>query len=162
TGSGAPRRKRRARASPRAARDTCASAPGASRAPTRRRARRRRSRDRLLGVGGLAFGQAEEQLFEARGLGHERGHADLRLAERDRERRHRLFVSLEADRAVDAGNGRDSWLGEAERARALVVGGAEAVAARGGREQVAERTFVDDPACANDRDPVAELLDLAE
>ena len=51
---------------------------------------------------------------------------------------------------------------EEHGSRALRFEGAEAVAARGGGEQIAQRALVDHAALADDRDAVAELLDLVE
>ena len=56
----------------------------------------------------------------------------------------------------------DARLREQRRARPLGLDGAQAVAARRGREQVAQLALVDDRALADDRDAVAELLDLVQ
>ena len=111
----------------------------------------------------LALGHAEEELLEACGLGHERRDADPRLAERDRQRRDGLLVGREAQLAVDGSRRRRRPAGRAGRAaRALGLGRAEPVAGRRRRQQLVEPALVDDPAFADDRDPVAELLDLGQ
>ena len=111
-------------------------------------------------VGRLAAGQAEEELLEARGLGHERGERDPRLAERDGQRRDGLVGAGEAQLAVAQLDVVDARLGEERGPRPLRLERAEPVAARGRREQVAELALVDDRALADDRDAVAEVLDL--
>src|SRR6059058_2169935 len=51
---------------------------------------------------------------------------------------------------------------EAHRSRPLGIAAPQPVAGRRSREQLTERAFVDDRALANDRDAVAELLDLVQ
>src|SRR2546430_1089192 len=82
------------------------------------------------------------------------------LAERDRERRDGLLVSLKAQRAVDGRHFGDPRLGEQKRLRPLELGRAEPKTGRRGGQQIVKPALVDDPPLADDRDPVAELLDL--
>src|SRR5437867_1860650 len=105
----------------------------------------------------------EEELLEACGLWDERLDPDTRARERERQSRDGVLVRDETQigASIEANVG-DSALRETHVARALAIGRPQPVAARRGRLELGERAFVDDPSLANDRDAVAQLLDLAE
>ena len=92
---------------------------------------------------------------------HERGDADAGLAERDRRRLHHILGRLEAKLAADQVDRLDS-LGEKHRSRARRIRDAQPVIAARAREQLVQAPLVDDPALADDRHAVTELLDLGE
>src|SRR5207302_1349301 len=78
------------------------------------------------------------------------------------QRADRLLVGLEPHLAVDGRDLLHTRLSEADGARPLRLRAPQAVAAGRAREQLAQRALVDDPPLLDDRDAVAELLDLAE
>ena len=95
-------------------------------------------------------------------LGHEGPDAERALHEQPGERDNRVLVRREDDRAVLDRNRKNAGRRPADRGGRRIVRRPEAVGGRRGRVEVCEGALVDDPARADDRDPVAELLDLRQ
>jgi hypothetical protein len=81
--------------------------------------------------------------------------------ERDRRNLHCGLVRLELQLAVHELRAFDA-VREQQRAGTLLVGGAQPVAPTRALQQLVEAALVDDLSLADDRDAVAELLDLRQ
>ena len=85
-----------------------------------------------------------------------------RLDERLAQLGDRRLVGGERDPVPLPADVRDPALDAADRERALVFGRREPVGGTGAALEVGDLAFVDDAAGANDRHPVADLLDLGQ
>ena len=107
-----------------------------------------------------ALGEREEALLERGGVGNQRAQPDVRARELEAELLDLGFLGSDAD-AVRA----DDELADSREALAdpgcpRIVGRAQGVGAGCGGAQLVETAFVDDAPRADDRDAVAQLLDL--
>ena len=95
-------------------------------------------------------------------MGNEREDADAGPAERDRGGGEGCLLALEPKAAVDDADSLEAVERKEHRARPIVVGRVQAVSAAGAPQQLLEQPLVDDRPFSDDRDPVAELLDLRQ
>ena len=110
------------------------------------------------------LGELEEEVLERRVAGAQLEHQGAGLGEREGQLADgRLVGGAEVQAALGRlGDLLDAGLRGADAPRALVVGGPQAVAGPRLAAKLGERALVGDPARADDRDAVAELLDLGE